>query len=100
MTPAQHPTHIVQAVCTDIGLQQRELHEVKLGATTADALKFAGDPFKRLDRGGEMNVPPNVTTGTTRITIPALGGAFGPWRIDPVVCKDTLSMVPPHTVSP
>ena len=46
------------------------------------------------------HVPPDVTTGTTRITVPALGGAFGPWRIDPVVCKDTISMVPSHTVSP
>jgi glyoxylase-like metal-dependent hydrolase (beta-lactamase superfamily II) len=45
-------------------------------------------------------VPHDVTTGTTRITVPALGGKVGPWRIDSVVCKDTISAVPPHTVSP
>jgi glyoxylase-like metal-dependent hydrolase (beta-lactamase superfamily II) len=53
-----------------------------------------------LANGESTHVPANVTTGTTRITISALGGAFGPWRIDPVVCKDTISMVPPHTISP
>jgi len=46
------------------------------------------------------HVPGNVTTGTTRITTPALGGAFGPWRIDPTVCRHTISMVPPHTIMP
>jgi glyoxylase-like metal-dependent hydrolase (beta-lactamase superfamily II) len=45
-------------------------------------------------------VPSNVTTGMTRITTPALGGKFGPWRIDSVVCKNTISAVPPHTISP
>jgi glyoxylase-like metal-dependent hydrolase (beta-lactamase superfamily II) len=45
-------------------------------------------------------VPPDVTTGTTRITTPALGGNVGPWRIDSVVCKNTISAVPPHTISP
>jgi glyoxylase-like metal-dependent hydrolase (beta-lactamase superfamily II) len=45
-------------------------------------------------------VPHDVTTGTTRITVPALGGRVGPWRIDSVVCKDTISAVPPHTISP
>jgi glyoxylase-like metal-dependent hydrolase (beta-lactamase superfamily II) len=53
-----------------------------------------------LANGESTHVPANVTTGTTRITVPALGGAFGPWRIDPVVCKDTIAMVPPHTVMP
>jgi glyoxylase-like metal-dependent hydrolase (beta-lactamase superfamily II) len=46
------------------------------------------------------HVPANVTTGTTRITVPALGGAFGPWRIDPVVCKTAISAVPPHAIAP
>ena len=45
-------------------------------------------------------VPHDVTTGTTRITVPALGGKVGPWRIDSVVCKNTISAVPPHTISP
>ncbi len=45
-------------------------------------------------------VPHDVTTGTTRITVPALGGRVGPWRIDSVVCKTTISAVPPHTISP
>jgi glyoxylase-like metal-dependent hydrolase (beta-lactamase superfamily II) len=53
-----------------------------------------------LANGEPTHVPGNVTTGTTRITVPALGGAFGPWRIDPKVCKDTISMVPPHTIMP
>jgi glyoxylase-like metal-dependent hydrolase (beta-lactamase superfamily II) len=53
-----------------------------------------------LANGEATHVPANVTTGTTRITVPALGGAFGPWRIDSVVCKDTIAMVPPHTVMP
>jgi len=53
-----------------------------------------------LANGEKTHVPANVTTGTTRITVPALGGAFGPWRIDPVVCKNTISMVPPHTIMP
>jgi len=46
------------------------------------------------------HVPPNVTTGTTRITVPALGGKSGPLRIDPTVCKNTISAVPAHTISP
>jgi glyoxylase-like metal-dependent hydrolase (beta-lactamase superfamily II) len=53
-----------------------------------------------LANGEKTHVPANVTTGTTRITVPALGGAFGPWRIDPVVCKNTISMVPPHSITP
>jgi hypothetical protein len=50
--------------------------------------------------GESTHVPANVTTGTTRITIPALGGAVGPWRIDSTVCRNTISMVPPHTIMP
>jgi len=41
-----------------------------------------------------------VALGSTEITVPALGGRSGPWRIDPVVCKTTISAVPPHTVAP
>ena len=50
--------------------------------------------------GEPTHVPANVTTGTTRITVPVLGGRSGPWRIDPVVCKTTISGVPLHTISP
>ncbi len=46
------------------------------------------------------HVPPDVKTGTTRITVPALGGKSGPLRIDPAVCKNTIAAVPPHTISP
>ena len=53
-----------------------------------------------LANGEPTHVPANVTTGTTRITVPTLGGRTGPWRIDPVVCKNTISAVPPHTISP
>jgi glyoxylase-like metal-dependent hydrolase (beta-lactamase superfamily II) len=53
-----------------------------------------------LANGEPTHVPANVTTGTTRITVPTLGGRTGPWRIDPVVCKTTISGVPLHTISP
>src|ERR1700730_5983007 len=43
-----------------------------------------------LANGEPTHVPPDVTTGTTRITVPVLGGRSGPWRIDPFVCKDTI----------
>lgn len=46
------------------------------------------------------HVPPNVTTASTRITAPELGGKTGLLRIDPVVCKNTISAIPPHTISP
>jgi hypothetical protein len=50
-----HPARIVRAVRAEIGLQQRELHQVELGAATADAFQFAGNRFKRVDRGGEIS---------------------------------------------
>jgi glyoxylase-like metal-dependent hydrolase (beta-lactamase superfamily II) len=53
-----------------------------------------------LANGEPTHVPPDVTTGTPGSRVPALGGAVGPWRIDPVVCKNTISMIPPHTVNP
>jgi hypothetical protein len=53
-----------------------------------------------LANGETTHVPSDVTTGTTRITVPVLGGRSGPWRIDPFVCKDTISAVPLHTVNP
>jgi glyoxylase-like metal-dependent hydrolase (beta-lactamase superfamily II) len=53
-----------------------------------------------LANGEKTHVPADVTTGTTRITVPALGGRTGPWRIDSVVCKNTISGVPLHTISP
>lgn len=46
------------------------------------------------------HVPQDVATGMTEITPPSLGGKSGPYRIDPTVCKNTISAVPPHTVSP
>lgn len=48
-----------------------------------------------LANGELTHVPANVTTGTT-----TLGGATVPWRIDPVVCKETISTVPPHSIAP
>jgi glyoxylase-like metal-dependent hydrolase (beta-lactamase superfamily II) len=53
-----------------------------------------------LANGELTHVPANVTTGTTRITVPALGGSSGSWRIDPVVCKNTISGIPAHTINP
>ncbi len=53
-----------------------------------------------LANGEPTHVPANVTTGTTRITVPALGGKSGSWRIDPVVCKNTISGIPAHTINP
>jgi glyoxylase-like metal-dependent hydrolase (beta-lactamase superfamily II) len=53
-----------------------------------------------LATGEPTHVPANVTTGSTTISLPGLPPVVGPWRIDPVVCKDTISTVPPHTISP
>ena len=50
MAAAQHPARIVQAVGADIGLQQRELHQVELCPATADAFEFAGNRLERVDR--------------------------------------------------
>src|SRR6266852_5818906 len=52
---AQHPARIVRAVRAELGLQQREHHQVELCAATADAFEFAGNRFKRVDRGGEIS---------------------------------------------
>jgi hypothetical protein len=51
----QHPVRVVQAVRAEIGLHQRELHQVELCAATVDAFEFAGNRFKRVDRGGEIS---------------------------------------------
>ena len=53
---AAQPVRIVRAVRAEIGLQQREPHQVELRVAAADALEFAGDRFQRVDRGGE--IPP------------------------------------------
>jgi glyoxylase-like metal-dependent hydrolase (beta-lactamase superfamily II) len=45
-------------------------------------------------------VPHDVTTGSTVISLPGLTAKVGPWRIDPVTCKQTISTVPPHMISP
>ena len=55
MTAAQHPARIVHSAGTDISPQQSELHQIKLGAATAEAFEFAGDRFKRLDCRGELS---------------------------------------------
>src|SRR5229473_390727 len=46
------------------------------------------------------HVPPLVTTGSTQISLPGLPPIFGPWRIDPVLCKTAVSAVPPHLIAP
>jgi glyoxylase-like metal-dependent hydrolase (beta-lactamase superfamily II) len=54
-----------------------------------------------LANGEQTHVPANVATGSTTISLPGVTPpVVGPWRIDPVTCKDTISMVPPHTISP
>jgi len=54
-----------------------------------------------LANGEKTHVPANVTTGSTTISLPGvMPPIVGSWRIDSVVCKDTISTVPPHTVSP
>jgi glyoxylase-like metal-dependent hydrolase (beta-lactamase superfamily II) len=53
-----------------------------------------------LANGEKTHVPANVTTGSTTISLPGLPPVVGPWRIDPVVCKNTISTVPPHTIMP
>src|SRR6516165_2818792 len=52
---ARHLARIVRAVRAEIGLQQRELHQVELCAATADAFELAGNRLKRVDRGGEIS---------------------------------------------
>ena len=76
----------------EIGRVERFAHPVLLERSRAAELALAN--------GESTHVPANVTTGTTRITVPALGGAVGPWRIDSTVCRNTISMVPPHTIMP
>jgi glyoxylase-like metal-dependent hydrolase (beta-lactamase superfamily II) len=53
-----------------------------------------------LANGEPSHVPPNVTTGMTNIALPGLPPKVGPWRIDSLVCKNTISSVPPHTIMP
>jgi hypothetical protein len=45
---SDHPSRILHAVGVDIGLQQRERHEVELGATAADTFEFVDDRFEPL----------------------------------------------------
>jgi hypothetical protein len=40
-------------------------------------------------------VPGDVATGTTTVN-----GTNVPWRIDATVCKNTVAVVPPHSISP
>src|SRR6266849_1538021 len=53
-----------------------------------------------LANGEKTHVPANVTTGSTQISLPGLPPIFGPWRIDPVLCKTAVSAVPPHLIAP
>jgi glyoxylase-like metal-dependent hydrolase (beta-lactamase superfamily II) len=53
-----------------------------------------------LANGEKTHVPANVTTGSTTISLPGLPPQVGPWRIDSVVCKNTISTVPPHVITP
>jgi len=53
-----------------------------------------------LANGEQTHVPANVTTGTTEITVPKLGGKSGPYRIDATTCKNTIAAVPPHNINP
>src|SRR5215831_5075044 len=53
-----------------------------------------------LANGEPTHVPANVTTGTTIISLPGLPPVTGPWRIDATTCKNAISTVPPHTISP
>ena len=53
-----------------------------------------------LANGEQTHVPANVTTGSTQISLPGLPPIFGPWRIDPFVCKTSVSAVPPHVIAP
>jgi glyoxylase-like metal-dependent hydrolase (beta-lactamase superfamily II) len=53
-----------------------------------------------LANGEPTHIPPDVANGTTRITVPSLGGKSGPYRIDAITCKNTISAVPPHTINP
>jgi glyoxylase-like metal-dependent hydrolase (beta-lactamase superfamily II) len=48
-----------------------------------------------LANGELTHVPADVTTGNT-----VINGLTVPWRIDPVTCKNTVSMVPPHVITP
>jgi glyoxylase-like metal-dependent hydrolase (beta-lactamase superfamily II) len=53
-----------------------------------------------LANGEKTHVPANVTTGSTTISLPGLPPVVGPWRIDSVTCKNTISTVPPHVITP
>jgi glyoxylase-like metal-dependent hydrolase (beta-lactamase superfamily II) len=53
-----------------------------------------------LANGEPTHVPSDVATGTTRITVPSLGGKSGPYRINPTTCKNTISAVPTHSINP
>jgi glyoxylase-like metal-dependent hydrolase (beta-lactamase superfamily II) len=53
-----------------------------------------------LANGEKTHVPANVTTGSTTISLPGLPPVVGPWRTDPVTCKNTISTVPPHVITP
>jgi hypothetical protein len=54
-----------------------------------------------LANGEPSHVPTNVTTGSTTISLPDVTPAkSGPWRIDPVVCKNTIASIPTHVIKP
>jgi glyoxylase-like metal-dependent hydrolase (beta-lactamase superfamily II) len=41
------------------------------------------------------HIPANVATGTTTVN-----GLTVPWRIDATTCKNTVAMIPPHSINP
>ena len=53
--PQQAPC-IVRATGVEIGLEQRERHEIVLRTTAANSFTFAGERFERVDRGGEVSL--------------------------------------------
>jgi glyoxylase-like metal-dependent hydrolase (beta-lactamase superfamily II) len=48
-----------------------------------------------LAKGETSHIPANVATGTT-----VVNGQTVPFRIDPVTCKNTVAVVPSHTIAP
>src|SRR5260370_39619695 len=52
---AEQAPGIVQATRVEIGLQQRERHEIVLRTAAANSFAFARERFERVDRGEEVS---------------------------------------------
>ena len=50
----EHPPRGIRTVRNEKSLQQRELHQIELGAAAADAFELADNRFKRVDNGEEL----------------------------------------------